>query len=81
MIGGMPSDLNDEVLGMEIEDILGISEGEYKVESLDNGYLLVLSKCCTEQGTHIHVCVEESMLLCAFMSIVCKFSFFMFLYK
>ena len=64
MIGGMPSDLNDEVLGMEIEDILGISEGEYKVESLDNGYLLVLSKCCTEQGTHTCMCRRIHVIMC-----------------
>ena len=51
MIGSMPSDWNDEVLRMAIEDMLDISDEDYKVKSLDNGHLLVLSKHYTEQGT------------------------------
>ena len=51
MVVSMPSDWNDEALGMAIEDMLDISDEDYKVESLDNGYLLVLSKHYTEQGT------------------------------
>ena len=57
MIGSMPSDWNDEALGMEIEDFLGISDEDYKLESLDNGYLLVLSKHYTEQGTCMYMYV------------------------
>ena len=48
MVGSMPSEWNDEALGIEIEDILDISEGEYKVE--------LLSKHYTEQGTHTCMC-------------------------
>ena len=57
MVGSMPSEWNDEALRMEIEDILGISENEYKLKSLDNGYLLVLSKHYTEQGTCMYMYV------------------------
>ena len=57
MIDSMPSEWNDEVLRMAIEDTLDISDEDYKVESLDNGYLLVLSKHYTEQGRRVHIII------------------------
>ena len=56
MVVSMPSDWNDEILGMKIENTLDISDEDYKVKSLDNDYLLVLSKHYTEQGTHTCMC-------------------------
>ena len=56
MVVSMPSDWNDTVLEMEIEDTLDISDEDYKVKSLDNGHLLVLSRHYTEQGTHTCMC-------------------------
>ena len=65
MVVSMPSDWNDTVLGMEIEDTLDISDEDYKVKSLDNGHLLVLSKHYTEQGTCMCKKVYVIMPWCA----------------
>ena len=56
MIVDMPSNWNNEVLKMELEDTLNLDEGTYTLQSYSAGHLLVFSMPYNDQGMHGRIC-------------------------